>query len=64
MKKLAKKLVKFGFSLLATSGTARFSGALGVETFMKNTSMIEFTKKRSPEGFFTSNRVQTRTSCR
>tara|TARA_Y100001968_G_scaffold243984_1_gene227926 strand:- start:9084 stop:10397 length:1314 start_codon:yes stop_codon:yes gene_type:complete len=29
---------------LPTSGTARFSGALGVETFMKNTSMIEFTK--------------------
>ncbi len=29
---------------LPTSGTARFSGALCVETFMKNTSMIEFTK--------------------
>tara|TARA_Y100001968_G_scaffold255120_1_gene241172 strand:+ start:2618 stop:3976 length:1359 start_codon:yes stop_codon:yes gene_type:complete len=29
---------------LPTSGTARFSGALSVETFMKNTSMIEFTK--------------------
>ncbi len=29
---------------LPTSGTARFSGALGVETFMKNTSLIEFTK--------------------
>ncbi len=29
---------------LPTSGTARFSGALGVETFMKNTSIIEFTK--------------------
>ena len=27
---------------LPTSGTARFSGALGVETFMKNTSLIEF----------------------
>ncbi len=30
---------------LPTSGTARFSGALGVETFMKNTSLIEFNKK-------------------
>ncbi|WP_320668402.1 histidinol dehydrogenase [Prochlorococcus sp. MIT 1307] len=29
---------------LPTSGTARFSGALGVETFMKNTSLIEFTQ--------------------
>ncbi len=27
---------------LPTSGTARFSGALGVETFMKNTSIIQF----------------------
>ncbi len=27
---------------LPTSGTARFSGALSVETFMKNTSIIEF----------------------
>ena len=30
---------------LPTSGTARFSGALSVETFMKNTSIIEFNKK-------------------
>ncbi|ABX09541.1 histidinol dehydrogenase [Prochlorococcus marinus] len=30
---------------LPTSGTARFSGALGVETFMKNTSIIEFNKQ-------------------
>ena len=29
---------------LPTSGTARFSGALSVETFMKNTSIIEFNK--------------------
>ncbi len=29
---------------LPTSGTARFSGSLGVETFMKNTSLIEFTQ--------------------
>ena len=29
---------------LPTAGTARFNGALGVETFMKNTSLIEFTK--------------------
>ena len=29
---------------LPTSGTARFSGALSVETFMKNTSLIEFSK--------------------
>ena len=29
---------------LPTSGTSRFSGALSVETFMKNTSMIKFTK--------------------
>tara|TARA_Y100001968_G_scaffold256244_1_gene242548 strand:+ start:1298 stop:2662 length:1365 start_codon:yes stop_codon:yes gene_type:complete len=29
---------------LPTSGTARFSGALSVETFMKNTSVIQFTK--------------------
>ena len=29
---------------LPTSGTAKFSGALGVETFMKNTSLIEFSK--------------------
>ncbi len=29
---------------LPTSGTARFSGALSVETFMKNTSLIEFNK--------------------
>ena len=27
---------------LPTSGTAKFSSALGVETFMKNTSLIEF----------------------
>tara|TARA_Y100001968_G_scaffold332902_1_gene392949 strand:+ start:1568 stop:2926 length:1359 start_codon:yes stop_codon:yes gene_type:complete len=30
---------------LPTSGTARFSGALSVETFMKNTSIIQFNKK-------------------
>ena len=30
---------------LPTSGNARFSGALGVETFMKNSSIIEFTQK-------------------
>jgi len=30
---------------LPTSGNARFSGSLGVETFMKNTSIIEFNKK-------------------
>ena len=30
---------------LPTSGTARFSGALCVETFMKNTSLIEFNEK-------------------
>ncbi|HCK93344.1 MAG TPA: histidinol dehydrogenase [Gammaproteobacteria bacterium] len=30
---------------LPTSGNARFSGALGVETFMKNTSIIEFNEK-------------------
>ncbi len=30
---------------LPTSGTARFAGALGVETFMKNTSLIDFTKE-------------------
>jgi len=30
---------------LPTSGNARFSGALGVETFMKNSSIIEFTKQ-------------------
>ncbi len=30
---------------LPTSGTARFSGALGVETFMKNTSIIQFNEK-------------------
>ena len=30
---------------LPTSGNARFSGALGVETFMKNSSVIEFNKK-------------------
>ena len=30
---------------LPTSGNARFSGALGVETFMKNTSIIEFTEE-------------------
>ncbi len=29
---------------LPTSGTARFSSALGVETFMKNSSVIEFNK--------------------
>ena len=29
---------------LPTSGTARFAGALGVETFMKNTSLIDFSK--------------------
>ena len=27
---------------LPTSGTARFSGALSVETFMRHTSLIEF----------------------
>jgi len=30
---------------LPTSGNARFNGALGVETFMKNSSIIEFTKQ-------------------
>tara|TARA_Y100000589_G_scaffold331939_1_gene388054 strand:+ start:106 stop:1392 length:1287 start_codon:yes stop_codon:yes gene_type:complete len=30
---------------LPTSGNARFSGALGVETFMKNSSIIEFTEQ-------------------
>ena len=30
---------------LPTSGTARFSSALGVETFMKNTSLIDFSKE-------------------
>jgi len=30
---------------LPTSGNARFSGSLGVETFMKNTSIIEFSEK-------------------
>ena len=30
---------------LPTSGTARFAGALGVETFMKNTSLIDFSEK-------------------
>ncbi len=34
---------------LPTSGTARFSGALGVETFMKNTSLIEFTEEAFKE---------------
>ena len=30
---------------LPTSGTARFAGALGVETFIKNTSLIDFSKE-------------------
>ena len=30
---------------LPTSGNARFSGSLGVETFMKNSSVIEFNEK-------------------
>ncbi len=30
---------------LPTSGTARFAGALGVETFMKNTSIIDFSEE-------------------
>ena len=30
---------------LPTSGNARFSGALGVETFMKNSSIIKFTEE-------------------
>ena len=30
---------------LPTCGNARFSGSLGVETFMKNSSIIEFTEK-------------------
>ena len=30
---------------LPTSGNSRFSGSLGVETFMKNTSIIEFNKE-------------------
>ena len=30
---------------LPTSGNSRFSGSLGVETFMKNTSIIEFTEE-------------------
>ncbi|AIQ98034.1 histidinol dehydrogenase [Prochlorococcus sp. MIT 0801] len=30
---------------LPTSGTARFAGALGVETFMKNTSIIDFSRE-------------------
>ena len=34
---------------LPTSGTARFSGALSVETFMKNTSIIQFTENALKE---------------
>ena len=34
---------------LPTSGTARFAGALGVETFMKNTSLINFSKEAFDE---------------
>ena len=34
---------------LPTSGTARFTGALGVETFMKNTSLIDFSKEAFDE---------------
>ena len=34
---------------LPTSGTARFAGALGVETFMKNTSLIDFSKEAFDE---------------
>tara|TARA_Y100001978_G_scaffold150384_1_gene135491 strand:- start:903 stop:2189 length:1287 start_codon:yes stop_codon:yes gene_type:complete len=34
---------------LPTSGNARFSGALGVETFMKNSSIIEFNKRSLEE---------------
>ena len=30
---------------LPASGNSRFSGSLGVETFMKNTSIIEFNKE-------------------
>jgi histidinol dehydrogenase len=30
---------------LPTSGNSRFSGSLGVETFMKNTSIIEFNEE-------------------
>ena len=30
---------------LPTSGNSRFSGSLGVETFMKNTSIIEFNQE-------------------
>ena len=34
---------------LPTSGTARFAGALGVETFMKNTSIIDFSREAFDE---------------
>jgi histidinol dehydrogenase len=34
---------------LPTSGNSRFSGSLGVETFMKNTSIIEFNEKSLKE---------------
>ncbi|MBW3042663.1 histidinol dehydrogenase [Prochlorococcus marinus] len=34
---------------LPTSGTARFAGALGVETFMKNTSLIDFSQEAFDE---------------
>ena len=34
---------------LPTSGNARFCGSLGVETFMKNSSIIEFNKKSLKE---------------
>ena len=34
---------------LPTSGTARFASALGVETFMKNTSLIDFSKEAFDE---------------
>jgi histidinol dehydrogenase len=30
---------------LPTSGTARFSGALSVETFMRHTSLIQFNRE-------------------
>ena len=37
---------------LPTCGNARFSGSLGVETFMKNTSIIEFNvEKLSRRGY-------------
>ena len=43
--RIATRVAVFDKYTLPTCGTARFSSALSVETFLRNTSLIEFNQK-------------------